>query len=319
MKKKQILIADDEKFNIDILIEILEEDYKILIAKNGQQVFKRLEKNHVDLILLDIVMPDIDGYEVCRMIKEDEKTCDIPVIFITALSNVEEESRGFESGAVDYITKPISPSVVKARVRNQIVLQDAIRELRRLNSLALDANPNTGLPGNNSIATEINRIIRKEKNNLTVVYADLDNFKAYNDKYGFARGDEVIIFTSNMINQAINEAGCSYSFTGHIGGDDFVFIIPSDKFGIVAEKIIAGFDGNIKGFYSDEDLEKNGIEAVDREGEKRCFPIITISMGAVNLIKGFRSYLEVADACTETKRIAKNISGSSIFVDRREP
>ena len=316
MSRKQILIADDEKFNIDLMVDILKADYKILIAKNSAQIFKRLENNHVDLVLLDIVMPGTDGYEVCRMMKKNKSTREIPVIFITSLNNVEEESKGFEAGGVDYIAKPISPAVLKARVKNQMVLQDAIMELKRLNSLALDANPNTGLPGNNSVISEIKMNLKKKKE-VTIIHVDLDNFKAYNDKYGFAKGDEVIIFTAGIIRKSVEQAGCSYSFIGHIGGDDYVLIVPTEKFGYAAEYIINEFDEGILGFYSDEDRARKSIDSVNREGQKYTFPIMTISMGAVNLTSEFNSYLEISDACAETKKIAKSIEGSNIFVESR--
>jgi PleD family two-component response regulator len=316
LDRKQILIADDEKFNIDLMVDILKSEYKILIAKNSTQLFKRLENNKVDLVLLDIVMPGTDGYEVCRLMKKNEQTRDIPVIFITALSNVEEESKGFEAGAVDYIIKPIRQAVLRARVKNQLVLQDAIRELKRLNSLALDANPITGLPGNNSIMSEIKKSIY-HKTGVTVIHADLDNFKAYNDKYGFAKGDEIIFFTADTIKKAVEHAKCVYSFIGHIGGDDFVIIVPIDSFGFVAEYIIHEIDSGIRKFYKEEDLAKNCIDSFDRAGRRQCFPLISISMGAVNLTGEFTSYLEVSDVCAETKKIAKSIDGSNIFIDRR--
>lgn len=129
-KEKKVLIVDDERYNINILADILKSRYKTIAAKNGEQALKRaMSDNPPDLILLDIMMPEMDGYEVCRRLKADVRTRDIPVIFITAMSEVEDEARGLEAGAIDYITKPVSPPIVRARVRNQLALKMAHQEL----------------------------------------------------------------------------------------------------------------------------------------------------------------------------------------------
>jgi len=142
-KQHCILIVDDERFNIKILTEFLHEDYKIMVAKTGEQALKALQGTNLpDLILLDIMMPGIDGYEVCRIIKQDEKTSHIPIIFVTAISEAMDAARTFEIGAVDYITKPFNPVTVKARVKTHIQLNDtmrnleaAMKEVKRLNCL----------------------------------------------------------------------------------------------------------------------------------------------------------------------------------------
>lgn len=317
MPEHKILIVDDEKTNIDILMNALKDEYRIIVAKNGEQALERIASDNIDLILLDIVMPGISGYEVCRKIKESRKSADIPVIFISSLSDELNESEGLDAGAIDYIIKPFSMAIVKARVKNHIRLRDAMKELEHLNKLALDANPNTRLPGNNSISKEIRRVLEEDLP-LAVIYADLDNFKAYNDKYGFAKGDEVIIYTSEIIRNSLNTEGCGSSFTGHIGGDDFVLIVPEDKLRLVAERIITSFDAGIKNFYTDEDIKKGYICTTDRNGIKTDFPVISISLGCVELSgKNFHGYIEVSDACAEAKMMAKKSAGSSIFVERR--
>ncbi|MBF0371367.1 MAG: SpoIIE family protein phosphatase [Magnetococcales bacterium] len=133
-RKNRILIVDDERFNIQVLVELLKTDYKLIAAKNGRQAIKAARSDPPpDLILLDIMMPEMDGYEVCRLLKEEPHTQDIPVIFITGMTNVEDETKGLELGAIDYITKPISPSVVLARVRTHLALRAAHQKLAILN------------------------------------------------------------------------------------------------------------------------------------------------------------------------------------------
>ncbi len=138
-KSHKILIVDDERFNLNLLVEILKSDYKVIVAKNGEEALKRLDSSGFpDLILLDIMMPQMDGYTVCRILRENEKTRKIPIIFITALGQDQDEARGFEAGGVDYITKPVSPPVVRARVRTHLSLRDAQLELANQNHILED-------------------------------------------------------------------------------------------------------------------------------------------------------------------------------------
>jgi len=319
-KQKQIiLIVDDEKNNIDLLINLLHEEYEIIVAKSGSQALKLISSiNPPDLILLDIIMPEMDGYEVCRQIKANDTTKDIPIIFITAMSEDNDEYKGLELGAVDYLTKPIRPAIVRVRVKNHIQRYLAIKELERLNQLAFDANPSTGLPGNNSIADAITQAL-DNKSDVCVIHADLDYFKAFNDKYGFVRGDDVIRFTANLLKQLLVEIKSEYSFIGHIGGDDFVVIAPSSTCHDIANTIIKRFDHGICQFYEKNDIQQNGITSINRVGKKEFFPIMSISLSGVDLSKRqFEKYIEVNDVCAEVKKIAKSTPGSCFFMDRRK-
>ena len=132
-KRPTVLIVDDEPVNISVLMDLLKEEYRLVAARNGRQALERVEGSPPDLILLDIMMPEMDGYEVCRRLKEDPQSRHIPVIFISAMSADEDETRGLELGAVDYITKPISPAIVTARVRTHLSLKQARQELAEQN------------------------------------------------------------------------------------------------------------------------------------------------------------------------------------------
>jgi len=316
-QSQKILIADDSRINIDILVEIFKDEYEIIIARDGRQTLKRVASDPPDLILLDILMPEIDGYVVCRRLKEDAKTTDIPVVFITSLSHKDDESRGLALGAIDYIKKPIKVPIVKARVSNLLKLRAAMVELESLRQLALDANPNTGLPGNNSI----NKILTAALQNndaSCVIYADLDNFKAFNDKYGFARGDAVIQFTASVLKKAVKTSDCDDAFIGHIGGDDFVLLIPSETSNDVADAIKSRFDQGIIAFYNSEDAQAQCVRTSDRQGRPKTFPLMSISMAGVDLAnRRFSQYIQVNDACAEMKKKAKEVAGSCYISDRR--
>lgn len=322
--RKVILIVDDEKLNINFLKAILDDAYKVIPAKSGEQAFNRIANNPPDLILLDIVMPEMDGFEVCRRIKQDTATADIPVIFVTARQDEENERKGLELGAIDYITKPFSPPIVKTRVRNHIKLSDsmvklknAMAELERLYGMALDANPMTKLPGNNSVAARIEKALN-ENEKVCIIYSDLDNFKAFNDKYGFALGDKAILFTCQVFKDAVALINIPDAFIGHIGGDDFVVIVPSEHIEATTRQIIEKFDQGIVNFYSLEDARAGCINSVNRQGKPEVFPLMSISLAGLDLSRGvFTNYVEVNDACAGAKKMAKAIPGSSFFLDRR--
>ncbi len=316
-KKKRILIADTKLLNLATLIGTLKDIYHIITAENGANIFKKLQKFPVDMVLIDTTFPDLDGFEICRQLKENQQTKDIPVIFITAHNSVTDEEQGFNVGAADYIAKPYNAPIVLARIKTQLQLSSAVAELKRLNQLALDANPNTGLPGNTSIINALQGAVT-EKEDACVIYADLDNFKAYNDIYGFAKGDDVIIFTANVIRAALQISGCGDAFLGHIGGDDFVIIVPSNKYQKVAKEIIDRIDRGILEFYNNDDAKRGYIDATNRNGEKVQLPLISLSMGGVDLTqRELSTAFEVVDICTEMKTAAKKQPGSNILLCKR--
>lgn len=316
--KERLLIADGRLLSLATLIGTLKDDYHVVTAETGAQIFNRLEKYSIDLILLDTAFADGDGYAVCRALKADPKHRDIPVIFITADNRVSAEEQGFQAGASDYIAKPFNAPIVKARVHNQLRLSAAVKELRRLNQLALDANPKTGLPGNNSIMGELQQLV-ENPSEVCVIYADLDHFKVYNDTYGFAQGDEIIHFTANVIRIALQAAGCSEAFIGHIGGDDFVFVVPAAHCSTVTGEIIRRIDQGVLEFYSDEHAAQGYLLAANREGVEKRHPLISLSMGGIDLTqRRVATVFEIIDVCTETKKAAKQQPGSSVLICQRE-
>lgn len=317
-RQHKILIVDDAAENIKLLTSLLKEEYQTFFAKNGKTALQVAKSKQPDLILLDIVMPEMDGYQVCKLLQQDPETTEIPVIFVSAKAEVGDETKGFDAGAVDYIIKPISPPVVKARVKTHLRLREAMAELKRLNRLARDANPMTGLPGNTAVTQEIKQAMANGRN-VCVLYVDLDNFKAYNDKYGFARGDDIILYTSEILIGALKEMQITDGFIGHIGGDDFVTIVESDRAEAFATQIIQVFDNGVRQFYDSEDLANGHISAKNRRGEKQTFPLMSISLAGVDLALGaYSQYLQVNDACAEAKKEAKRLLGSSFFRDRRQ-
>lgn len=220
----KILIVDDDKFIIDVLVDLLKGDYRLLIAKSGEQALKRVNSpdSVPDLILLDVMMPDMDGYEVCRRIKSGFKTRDIPVIFITALNNVDEERRGFQSGAVDYITKPVSPPIVQARVSTHL-------ELKRSRDLLEVLAKEDGLTGianrrrfDEFFDFEWNRA-KRSKSLISLLLLDIDFFKSYNDNYGHSMGDKCLKKVATALSDAMPR---SQDLIARYGGEEFASVLP---------------------------------------------------------------------------------------------
>jgi len=315
--RQRILIADADILGVASLIGTLKDRYHVVTASSSDQMLKLLQQHSIDLILLDTRLPGEDPFQLCHRLRQDDKNTHLPVIFVAPQASPQQEEKAFELGASDYIARPYTALSVKARVKNQLKLKDALAELKRLNTLALDANPNTGLPGNNSIHQELERLLNSNEE-YCVIYADLDHFKPYNDVYGFARGDEMIIFTANVIRVALHAGGCGNAFLGHIGGDDFIFTLPSGAAARVTDDILRRIDLGIPEFYSTDDRQRGHIVAASREGVEQQFPLANLSLGGVDLaVRRFGSVLEIIDACTEMKKLAKQSKSSSVKICRR--
>lgn len=237
-ERAKILIVDDEKVNIDVLVGLLKPYYRTIVAKSGEQAFQRLENPSLpDLILLDIMMPGLDGYEVCRKFKNNPATRHIPVIFITSKTDEQDEALGFKVGAVDYITKPFSPLIVWARVKTHIELKrrgDMLERLAGLDGL-------TGIANRRSfdrfLDEEWRRSLRKG-HDISILMLDIDFFKNYNDHYGHPQGDECLKQVAGVIAQAMPRAG---DFAARYGGEEFACVLPeTDREGAlaVAERIL---------------------------------------------------------------------------------
>ncbi|MBZ9648533.1 diguanylate cyclase [Sphingobium sp. 3R8] len=222
MTKARILIVDDEISNIEIMNALLEDDYDICFATSGRQAIDTARIAQPDLVLLDVLMPDLDGFEVCRQFKSDAMLVDIPVIFTTGLGDTEDEMRGLSLGAIDYVTKPIQPAILRARVGNHV-------ELKRLrDQLAAMAVTDalTGLSNRRhlerALETEASRLSRSGEW-LSVVMLDIDFFKQFNDTYGHPAGDRCIMMVGAALTRAVKRAS---DVSARYGGEEFACILP---------------------------------------------------------------------------------------------
>lgn len=280
--------------------------YEVKIAHNGQEAMQQIQGAAPDLVVLDVQMPKLDGMEVCRRIKSDVYLRHIPVLMLTAQSGTRSKVRGLEHGADDYLTKPFEMDELLAR----------IQMLLRRSRIDLDANPLTRLPGNVTIEKEILSHLRN-RTPFAVLYLDLNSFKAYNDVYGFVKGDEVIRETARIVREA---AEAEKAFVGHIGGDDFILLSTPERCETICKKIIKEFDARVLQFYSAADQAQGYITTQDRRGQETRFPLLSIAIGVVtNQYRNLTSLGEISKIGAEMKHFAKETKekGSHYAIDRR--
>jgi diguanylate cyclase (GGDEF)-like protein len=219
---QKILVVDDEQPNIKLLGETLKGDYRIFFATDGAKALAIAEQVLPDLIILDVVMPGMDGYEVCRQLKDNPLLQDIPVIFITAMTALKDETAGLELGAVDYIIKPFNPALIRLRVKNHLELK---RQRDLLGRLSLQDGL-TGLANRRAFDAEYLREWRRAVRNcapLSLIMIDIDHFKAYNDTYGHLAGDECLKLVARALAGSLERGA---DFIARYGGEEFVCILP---------------------------------------------------------------------------------------------
>lgn len=220
-EKPTILIVDDETTNIVMLSDLLKDEYQIKVAKLGQKAIDIVNSEDIDLILLDIEMPKMSGYEVCKKLKDDQNTKNVPIIFITAKADEADEEKGLNLGAIDYITKPFSKAIVKLRINNHIQLKyktDLLEQYSLHDGLTNIKNRRFF----DDAFDVMYREVRRDKTNLTLMMIDIDFFKQYNDHYGHGKGDEALIKVANAIHKSLLRPT---DFVARYGGEEFVVLL----------------------------------------------------------------------------------------------
>jgi diguanylate cyclase (GGDEF)-like protein len=312
MEGGRILVIEDEprlRFILEKqLRDAKDSSYDVRTAEDGIKGLEAVLRDPPDLILLDVMMPGLDGYEVCRRLKSNPLTSRIPVIFLTAKSTLDDRLHGLEVYADDYVTKPWEQQELLFRVRNQLKTRRA----------QLSSNALTGLPGNVLIETELNRRIAAGEK-FAFLHIDLDHFKAFNDFYGYARGDALIRFTAALLHEQLQRLGGDGDFVGHIGGDDFVIIAGPDRALPIANAVRESFDARIPNQYDAVDRERGYITVLSsRQGGVKNFPFLSITILVVsNVGRDIQHSAQVSDIARELKKKGKATEGSIVVPDRR--
>jgi diguanylate cyclase (GGDEF)-like protein len=303
-----ILIVEDEDDIAQLVaINLQAEGFSTRVASRGDDAVDVAVSTRPDLVVLDLMLPGIDGVEVCRQLRKDPRTASTGIIMLTARTLPSDRIAGLEAGADDYVDKPFDPGELVARV------QTALRRNRQLRA----TSPLTGLPGNFEIEARLDARLA-DGDDFALLHIDLDNFKAYNDHYGFLRGDRAIVVTANTVVQAATEVPEASAFVGHIGGDDFAVVCDALYADALAQLVVERFDDQVPELYDEGDRDAGYIEYVDRSGDKQRHAFLTVSIGvASTLVRPFTSAVEAASIAVELKRYAKAVDGSAWRMDRR--
>ena len=307
MVKLKVLAVDDDPDILDLLCSTLEVEFDVATSSTGTEALKKIREFMPDILVLDYMLPDLEGPKVCASLRKDPLFLHLPILMLTGKSEVDDKVTGLEAGVDDYMVKPFQPQELIAR----------IRMLVRRSDIHLDANPLTRLPGNVSITKELeNKIATKEK--FAVLYLDIDHFKALNDYYGFQRGDKVIKETAHIIIEGVQKEGNITDFIGHIGGDDFVILTTIDRAEKIAKKIIADFDKAAPQFFDEKDRLAGFIETKTRDSQVKKFAFPTLSIGIItNLNQEFTHVAQISSLGAEIKGFAKKLPESKYLFDRR--
>jgi diguanylate cyclase (GGDEF)-like protein len=252
----KILVVDDEPTIVELLEEHLRsEGYETNHAYSGEEALQFLDGDVPDLVLLDLMLPGMDGYEVCRLMQKDSRLNHIPVIMLTARSSVQNRVMGFQRGADDYVVKPFDPDELSVRVRAQLhhLYHDRVSEL-------------TGLPGSQVVEDRIRELTTNQTRPWAIIYTDIENFTVFNETYSFLEGDELLRLAGKSLTEAVRRAGDTEGFVGHVGGDEFAVLTRPEyvqQIKSVAERL---FHDGSQDFYSNADRDQEYMVSINRQG-----------------------------------------------------
>ena len=305
---QEVYIIDDDESSILVFRALFKNEKEYNFTSVKSEEIDIALKNIPSLIIIneDAVKKDI--IQLCRQIREDDDNRITPVIVVSSNDDKEHRIKVLSESIEYYIKKPVDEDYLFYTIKN----------LGRLMSINRTISPLTGLTGNVQIHAELKKRI-SNKHEFSVLYLDLDNFKAYNDVYGFLKGDQIIQFTADVILNCVHTYSTEGGFVGHIGGDDFIAIVPYTQVDDLCQNIIATFDKGVKRFFNDEDIENGYIQVENRKGVLEQFLLTSISIGVVIGEEGrFSNILEIGEVGAQVKHMAKSIAGSSYAIDRRK-
>jgi len=292
MSKGRLLIVEDD-FDISNMLRIYfdSQGYETIIATRGEEALEMCRKNLPSLVILDIMLPDIDGYEVCRNLRGNLRTSHIPIIFLTQRLERSDQIAGLELGADDYITKPFDLQLLMLRVEGA---------LRRAGWLSL-TSPVTGLPSSKLIEEQLRQIIRRK--GWSVLYIGISHIGDFNDVYGFVAGDDVLRFTAMLLAEVVDELGTGSEFIGHVGGDDFIIIGTPETAPQIKTRLAQRFSVEVATFYSFKDRERGYIEVDDGAGDVQQVPLMSLAVGLIHHDTApFADIREITEIAAEARR-----------------
>jgi diguanylate cyclase (GGDEF)-like protein len=292
MSKGRLLIVEDD-FDISNMLRIYfdSQGYETIIATRGEEALEICQRSLPNLVVLDIVLPDINGYDVCRNLRGNLRTSHIPIIFLTQKDERSDQIAGLELGADDYITKPFDLQLLMLRVEGA---------LRRAGWLSL-TSPVTGLPSSKLIEEQLRKIMRQK--GWSVLYIGINHIGDFNDVYGFVAGDDVLRFTAMLLAEVVDEFGAGSEFIGHVGGDDFIIIGTPEAASQLGSRMVQRFNEEVETFYSFKDRERGYIEVDDGTGKVQKVPLMSLAIGLIHHdTVPFADIREITEIAAEARR-----------------
>jgi diguanylate cyclase (GGDEF)-like protein len=292
MGKPRLLIVEDD-FDIANMLKIFftGHNYEVELAPRGSDALDKTRQNLPHLIVLDIMLPDIDGFEVCRILRTNTRTSHVPIIFLTQKDERSDKLQGLELGADDYITKPFDIEELKLRVQ---------RAISRAEQQSL-TDPRSGLPSGRLIEEQLRRIIRHT--DWALMDVRINHFDTFKDVYGFVAGDDVLRFTAMLIGEVVDEFGTQNDFIGHPGGDSFIIITNEESAFHIRQAIKTRFSEEMLAHYSFIDREQRYVVTINEAGQQIKTPLMNMSVGIVSpSMYQFADIREITELAAEARR-----------------
>lgn len=290
-KPRLLIVEDDADISAMLSLYFSSLNYDVDLATRGKEALEKTRQKLPHLIVLDIMLPDFDGFEICHILRTQARTSHIPVIFLTQKDERSHKIQGLELGADDYITKPFDIEELRLRVQNAI----ARSERERL------TDPHTNLPSGRLIEEQLRQVIHKT--GWAFMDMRLNDFEAYKEVYGFIAGDNVLRYMAILLSEVVDEVGSAEDFIGHPGNDHFVILTTEQKAGLIRERLKARFAEEIVAHYSFLDRQRGFIEVINGNGQAMRSPLMTLSVGMISARDyPFTDIREITELVSELRR-----------------
>ncbi len=292
MSKPRILVVEDD-FDISNMLRIYfqSQGYEVAVAPRGGDALEMCRQQLPNIVVLDIMLPDIDGYEVCRQLRSNLRTSHIPIIFLTQRDERSDKIQGLELGADDYITKPFDVEELRLRVKNAIA---------RATYESL-TNPTTGLPSARLIEDQLRRLLRRD--NWGIIYIGIDRLEAFKEAYGFVAADEVLRYTAMILSETADTVGTPDDFIGHIGGDDFLVITRKELIRPMVQNMTRRFSEGVVTHYDFKTRQQGYLVVRDDRGNEQRVGLMEMTVGAISSDDGpFTDIREITEAAAAARR-----------------
>ncbi|MFO7742577.1 MAG: response regulator [Anaerolineae bacterium] len=298
MSQGRILVVEDDS-DISTMLRIYfeSEGYGVVTAQRGEDALETCRHQLPNVVVLDIMLPDMDGYDVCRELRNTLRTSHIPIIFLTQKDERSDKIRGLELGADDYITKPFDVEELNLRVRNAMTRA-------RYESLT---NPSTGLPSGQLIEEQLRELMRRD--DWAIIYVGIQGLDAFNEVYGFVAGEEVLRFTAMVLSQTVDSVGTRHDFIGHVGGDEFIVVTERETVSPIARELELRFRSRVGTHYDWQARERGHLILEDEQGNVEKADLMALAVGVTTADDGpFADIREITEAAANARRQASRVS-----------